>query len=61
MQASGKSIQELAAEEDAEAEFDIAELFDDLGAAGMDDDDGPEARESGGEASGLVETPESTD
>lgn len=41
LQASGKSIQELAAEEEAAAEFEIAELFDDIGAAGMDDDDGP--------------------
>ncbi len=40
LQASGKSIQELAAEADAEAEFEIAELFDDIGAAGMDDEDG---------------------
>ncbi len=39
MQASGKSIQELAAEEEAAAEFEISELFDDIGAAGMDDDD----------------------
>ncbi|KMK67011.1 50S ribosomal protein L9 [Puniceibacterium sp. IMCC21224] len=39
LQAAGKSIQELAAEEEAAAEFEIAELFDDLGAAGMDDDD----------------------
>lgn len=39
LQASGKSIQELAAEEEAAAEFEIAELFDDIGAAGMDDDD----------------------
>ncbi len=38
LQASGKSIQELQAEADAEAEFDIAELFDDVGAAAMDDD-----------------------
>ncbi|MBT0957083.1 50S ribosomal protein L9 [Alphaproteobacteria bacterium KMM 3653] len=45
LQASGKSIQELAAEEEAEAEFEIAELFDDIGAAAADDDD-------------LVETPE---
>lgn len=36
MQASGKSIQELAAEEEAAAEFEIAELFDDLGGAGED-------------------------
>lgn len=38
LQASGKSIQELAAEEEAAAEFEIAELFDELGAAGQDDD-----------------------
>lgn len=42
LQASGKSIQELAAEAEAEAEFEIAELFDDMGAAASDDiDDGP--------------------
>ncbi len=39
LQASGKSIQELAAEEEAAAEFEIAELFDDIGAAASDDDD----------------------
>jgi len=39
LQASGKSIQELAAEEEAAAEFEISELFDDLGGA-QDDDDG---------------------
>lgn len=37
LQASGKSIQDLAAEADAEAEFEIAELFDDLGSAASDD------------------------
>ena len=47
LQASGKSIQELAAEEEAQAEFEIQELFDDIGAAADDDDD-----------AGLVETPE---
>ena len=41
LQASGKSIQELAAEEEAAAEFEIAELFDDIGSAGSDDDYGP--------------------
>ena len=41
LQASGKSIQELAAEEDAAAEFEIAELFDEIGSAGRDDDEGP--------------------
>ena len=39
IQASGKSIQDLRAEEEAEAEFDIAELFDDVGGAAADDDD----------------------
>ncbi len=41
VQASGKSIQEVAAEEEAAAEFEIAELFDDIGSAGVDDDDDP--------------------
>ena len=39
LQASGKSIQEQAAEDEAAAEFEISELFDDIGAAGQDDDD----------------------
>ncbi|MEM9210800.1 MAG: 50S ribosomal protein L9 [Pseudomonadota bacterium] len=39
LQASGKSIQELAAEAEAEAEFEIAELFDDIGAAASEDDE----------------------
>ena len=45
LQASGKSIQELAAEAEAEAEFEIAELFDDIGSAANDDDmdDAPRA------------------
>ncbi|MCK0121664.1 MAG: 50S ribosomal protein L9 [Yoonia sp.] len=38
LQAAGKSIQELAAEEEAAAEFEINELFDDIGGAQMDDD-----------------------
>jgi large subunit ribosomal protein L9 len=37
LQASGKSIQELAAEAEAQAEFEIAELFDDVGAAASDE------------------------
>ena len=48
IQASGKTIQELAAEEEAAAEYEIAELFDDLGGAASDDDGG----------SNMVETPE---
>jgi large subunit ribosomal protein L9 len=39
LQAAGKSIQELAAEAEAEANFEIAELFDDIGAANEDGDD----------------------
>lgn len=38
LQASGKSIQDAAAEEEAAAEFEIQELFDDIGAAGSDED-----------------------
>jgi large subunit ribosomal protein L9 len=38
LQASGKTIQELAAEEEAAAEFEIAELFDDIGGAQNDED-----------------------
>ncbi|RJL09868.1 50S ribosomal protein L9 [Paracoccus siganidrum] len=38
LQAQGKSIQDLAAEADAEAEFEIAELFDDIGGATGDED-----------------------
>ncbi len=39
IQASGRTIQELQAEADAEAAFDIQELFDDIGGAAGDDDD----------------------
>jgi large subunit ribosomal protein L9 len=40
IQKSGKTIQDAKLEADAEAEFDIAELFDDVGsAAKMDDED----------------------
>lgn len=47
LQASGKSIQELAAEEEAAAEFEIAELFDDIGSAASDDEDlAPAAEEN---------------
>ena len=43
LQASGKSIQELAAEEEAAADFEIAELFDDIGSAASEDEDLAEA------------------
>ena len=39
LQSQGKSIQELAAEEEAQAEFEISELFDDIGSAAVDDGD----------------------
>lgn len=39
LQEAGKSIAELAAEEEAAAEFEIQELFDDIGAAASDDED----------------------
>ena len=39
LQAKGKSIQQVAAEEEAEAEFEISELFDDIGAAASEDDE----------------------
>jgi large subunit ribosomal protein L9 len=55
LQAAGKSVAELAAEEEAAAEFEIQELFDDLGAAGLDDfgddDVAPAAKASAEDAS----------
>jgi large subunit ribosomal protein L9 len=50
LQEQGKTIQELAAEEEAAAEFEIQELFDDLGGAADDDDDDRQGRSSGGDA-----------
>ena len=46
LQAAGTSIQERAAEEQAAAEFEIAELFDDIGASQLDADE-DEAGEGG--------------
>jgi len=51
LQAAGKSIQDLAAEEEAAAEFEIQELFDDIGSAGMDDFGDEKPRET------TLETP----
>ena len=50
LQASGKTIQDVQAEQDQEAEFEIAELFDDIGSAALDDenllvDEQPEVEE----------------
>ena len=50
LQASGKSIQDVEAEAEAEADFEIAELFDDVGAAALDEDEdlqAPDPRDSG--------------
>ena len=49
LQEAGKSIQELAAEEEAAAEFEIQELFDDIGGAADEfgDDGGPVATPEG--------------
>ncbi|SLN59516.1 50S ribosomal protein L9 [Pseudooctadecabacter jejudonensis] len=58
LQAAGKSIAELAAEEEAAAEFEIQELFDDIGAAGMDDfgdDDAAPAADDADTAEGSDE------
>lgn len=57
LQAAGKSIQELAAEAEAEADFEIAELFDDIGAAAADDDD----LVTGGDEAPAQEAPASDD
>ncbi|WP_390915109.1 50S ribosomal protein L9 [Pseudosulfitobacter sp. SM2401] len=61
LQAAGKSIQELAAEEEAAAEFEIAELFEDIGAAASDDDDLAESAgiEVAADDAGEEETPAS--
>jgi len=45
LQATGKTIQDAAAEAEEAADFEIAELFDDIGAAASDDDDLAEAVE----------------
>jgi large subunit ribosomal protein L9 len=62
LQASGKSIQELAAEEEAAAEFEIAELFDDIGAAQLDDlDDGAAPASEDATAEAGADTAEDED
>ena len=59
LQASGKSIQELAAEEEAQAEFEIQELFDDIGAAQLDEleEAAPRAEDDAADAPAEEETP----
>jgi large subunit ribosomal protein L9 len=46
LQAQGKTIQEVAAEEEAAAEFEIQELFDDIGAAELDEFGEPSGTEA---------------
>ena len=59
LQATGESIADLAAAAEAEAEFEIAELFDDIGAAAADDDDlAPSKDESAEEAASEEDQPE---
>ncbi|MBE0452104.1 50S ribosomal protein L9 [Roseovarius autotrophicus] len=43
IQATGKSIRDAAAEAEAAADFEIAELFDDIGGAASDDDFGQDS------------------
>ena len=55
LQASGKSIQDQQAEEEAQAEFEVSQLFDDIGGAASDDDDDTPAR--GGDAEEAEQQP----
>ena len=48
LQATGKSIQDAAAEEEAQAEFEVSQLFDDIGGAASDIDDGSDPRDANG-------------
>ncbi len=57
IQASGRTIQDLRAEEDAEAEFDIAELFDDMGSAAGEDS----GEDMGSGPAPVIETDDSDD
>jgi large subunit ribosomal protein L9 len=56
LQATGKSIQDLRAEEETAAEFEIAELFDDIGSAADAEGIEGESTPVGGEST-LVEEP----
>ena len=57
LQATGRTIQDLRAEEEAEAEFDIAELFDDMGSAANED----EGTDVGRGPAPVIETDDSED
>jgi len=60
LQAAGKSIQELAAEEEAAAEFEIQELFDDIGAAQLDELEGESKDDADAPARKTEEVAEET-
>lgn len=60
LQASGRSIQDIRAEEEAEAEFDIAELFDDVGAAAALETEAEETAPAEGPAP-VIDTAEDED
>ena len=47
LQAQGKSIQELQAEEEAAADFEVAQLFDDIGAASLDETETADEQRAG--------------
>ena len=47
LQAQGRSIQELAAEEEAAAEFEVSQLFDDIGAASLDETETADEQRTG--------------
>ncbi len=61
LQASGKSIQERDAEAEAAAEFEIAELFDDIGAAAAEDDELVDTPEGGSDAQAPANDPANED
>ena len=56
MQASGKTIQEQAAEDEAAADFEIAELFEDIGAATSEDEGLAETVEGAGDTDSEEDT-----
>ncbi|MDH3665431.1 MAG: 50S ribosomal protein L9 [Paracoccaceae bacterium] len=62
LQASGRSIQDVRSEEEAEADFEIAELFDDMGAAAATELEGVEGEPGDVEGESTLveeETPKS--
>ena len=61
LQASGISVADQAAEDEAAAELEIAELFEDIGAAELDDLESGEAASSSREASEEAATDGASD